>query len=126
MTGKTALSTLHDGYVLDIRKIFLATLVLGALSIVLPQAFGYNKLSVVLPLALMAAYAAIGYRRSKDSPFLEQFADSVYYLGFLFTLIALVISLYRLDHRQFQPRPDHDDFWAGGTDHDQQFPGRFT
>ncbi|MGR9045837.1 MAG: hypothetical protein ACU83N_11105 [Gammaproteobacteria bacterium] len=94
MTDKTASTKLRDGYTLDIRKIFLTTLVLGVLGILLPQTFGFNALSVIIPLALMAAYAGIGYRRSKDSPFLEQFADSVYYLGFLFTLIALVVSLY--------------------------------
>ena len=94
MTGKSATSALDDGYVIDIRKIFLAALVLGMLGIVLPQAIGHNTLSVVIPVALMAAYVGIGHRRCKDSPFLEQFADSVYYLGFLFTLIALVVSLY--------------------------------
>ena len=94
MTEKSASYSHNNDYVLDIRKIFLATLVLGVLGILLPQTFGYNKLSVALPLVFMAIYAGIGYRRSKNSPFLEQFADSVYYLGFLFTLIALVVSLY--------------------------------
>ncbi len=94
MFGNAPSSNHHAGYVLDIRKIFLAALVLGVVGIVLPQSFGYNTLSVMIPLALMAFYAAIGYRRGRDSPFLEQFADSVYYLGFLFTLIALVVSLY--------------------------------
>lgn len=84
----------HAEYVLDIRKIFLAALVLGVVGIVLPQHYGFNVLSVVTPLTLMALYAGIGYRRGKAGPFLEQFADSVYYLGFLFTLIALVVSLY--------------------------------
>ncbi|WP_031434258.1 coiled-coil domain-containing protein [Methylomarinum vadi] len=94
MLGKPPSADHHAGYVLDIRKIFLAALVLGVVGIVLPQSFGYHQLSVAIPLLLMALYAAIGYRRGKDSPFLEQFADSVYYLGFLFTLIALVVSLY--------------------------------
>ena len=94
MTGKTDLNSQNDDYVIDIRKLFLAALLLGLTGIVLPQALGYNELAVVIPLALMAVYTGIGYRRSKNSPFFEQFADSVYYLGFLFTLIALVVSLY--------------------------------
>ena len=94
MFWKSSSSNHHAEYVLDIRKIFLGALAFGVVGIVLPQSFGYNFLSVVIPLALMAIYAGIGYHRGKDSPFLEQFADSVYYLGFLFTLIALVVSLY--------------------------------
>ncbi|MBE0472134.1 MAG: hypothetical protein IBX55_21830 [Methyloprofundus sp.] len=42
----------------------------------------------------MIIYTWVGYLHSVDSAFIEQFADSVYYLGFLLTLVALVVSLY--------------------------------
>ncbi|PKM12868.1 MAG: hypothetical protein CVV13_03940 [Gammaproteobacteria bacterium HGW-Gammaproteobacteria-3] len=94
MTEKHASYTPGRNALLDIRKIFLTTLTLGVVGIIVPQAFDYNMLSVFLPLLFMAAYVGIGYRHSQARAFLEQFADSVYYQGFLFTLIALVISLY--------------------------------
>jgi len=77
-----------------IRKMFVVTLVTGVLGICTPQYFNYPLLAVFLPLGCMVLYTGFGYARSVDSVFLEQFADSVYYLGFLFTLVALVVSLY--------------------------------
>lgn len=79
---------------LDIRKLFLAALVLGAGTIVAGQLLGNPLLTVALPVLVMFAYIATGFYRRSADPVLEQFADSIYYLGFLFTLIALVASLY--------------------------------
>jgi len=80
--------------VLDIRKMFVAALLGGIISICLPQYFNLPLLAVLCSLTCMALYTGFGYSHSVDSVFLEQFADSVYYLGFLLTLVALVISLY--------------------------------
>jgi len=78
----------------NIRKMFLWALIAGVLGVVIPQYYNYSRLAIVLPLVSMVVYTGFGYFRSVDSLFLEQFADSVYYLGFLLTLVALVISLY--------------------------------
>ena len=80
--------------VLNIRKMFVAALLGGIIGICLPQYFNFPLLAVLFSLTCMALYTGFGYSHSVNSPFLEQFADSVYYLGFLLTLVALVISLY--------------------------------
>jgi ABC-type transporter Mla subunit MlaD len=80
--------------VLDIRKMFVIALLFGILGVCLPQYYNLPLLAVLSSLTCMALYTGFGYLHSVDSPFLEQFADSVYYLGFLLTLVALVISLY--------------------------------
>jgi len=87
-------SRIKQSALLGIRRMFVLTLVGGVLGVCLPQYFNSPLLAVFLPLGFMVLYAGFGYARSVDSPFLEQFADSVYYLGFLLTLVALVVSLY--------------------------------
>ncbi len=83
-----------DVSLLNIRKMFLAALICGALGVCIPQYLQIPWLAVVLPISCMALYVGLGYSYSVESLFLEQFADSVYYMGFLLTLIALVMSLY--------------------------------
>lgn len=78
----------------NIRKMFVWALIVGVLGVCLPQYFNYPQLAIFLPLICMFLYAGFGYSYSVGSLFLEQFADSVYYLGFLLTLVALVVSLY--------------------------------
>lgn len=84
----------QQGLILDVRKMFVVALFSGVLSVCVPQYFNMPLFAVILPLLCMILYAGVGYTYSKDTPFLEQFADSVYYLGFLLTLVALVVSLY--------------------------------
>lgn len=56
-------------------------------------------LGFTIPLALMAAYIAIGtLLRDRDEVSDEKFADSCYYLGFIFTITSIIICL--LDIRQ--------------------------
>ncbi len=85
---------LQQGLIRDVRKMFVLALAGGVLSVCLPQFFNIPLLAVILPLLCMALYTWRGYLLSADSSFIEQFADSVYYLGFLLTLVALVVSLY--------------------------------
>ena len=84
----------QQDFILDVRKMFVTALSGGVLGVCLPQFFNLPLLAVLLPLICMMLYAWFGYLQSNDTPFLEQFADSVYYLGFLLTLVALVVSLY--------------------------------
>ncbi len=85
---------LQQGLINDVRKMFIIALVGGIFGVCVPQYFNIPLLAVLLPLLCMVLYTWIGYLHSEDSSFVEQFADSVYYLGFLFTLVALVVSLY--------------------------------
>ena len=87
-------SKLKQSELFGIRKMFVLTLVSGVLSVCVPQYFNYPLFAIFLPLGCMVLYTGFGYAHSVDSIFLEQFADSVYYLGFLLTLVALVVSLY--------------------------------
>lgn len=72
----------------------MVSLLIGAAGILTGQWLGNIIIAVSLPLAVMAIYIAIGFRLGTVDVILEQFADSIYYLGFLFTLLALVVSLY--------------------------------
>jgi len=85
---------LQQGLIHDVRQMFIFALSGGVLSVCLPQYFNLPLLAVVLPLLCMIIYTWVGYLHSVESAFMEQFADSVYYLGFLLTLVALVVSLY--------------------------------
>ena len=79
---------------LDIKKVFIGSLISGAAIIVLTQATGHTTLAVVLPISILLLYIRLGYYRDSAGLILDQFADSIYYLGFLFTLVALIVSLY--------------------------------
>jgi len=83
--------------------VFVAVLVMGKLSMVVWWLVGSNAsvgmaitLNIVLPALFMAVYIATAkYLGFADSNH-EAFADSVYYLGFLFTLASLILSLIYL------------------------------
>jgi len=51
----------------------------------------------LLSVILLISYTVLGLKNMpKDVP-LEQFADSAYYLGFLFTLVSLIFALHNID-----------------------------
>ncbi len=59
--------------------------------------FGIWVLGFALPLALMALYVVVGiYRRDRDELGDEKFADSCYYLGFIFTISSIIVCLFDL------------------------------
>ncbi|WP_345977782.1 hypothetical protein [Sulfurimonas sp. HSL3-7] len=82
---------------IQIKHLFVAAFVSGIFFILLGSVFGMLYLSVIMTIAVMIGYFLTG-RRLVDKELLtnEQFADSNYYLGFLFTLISLASSLYLL------------------------------
>lgn len=83
--------TLRD---IPTKKLFLLALLLKvgfaaiAWAIDEPWAFG-----LVLPLAVMAGYIFLGINRKDKDVSDEKFADSCYYLGFIFTITSIVFSL---------------------------------
>ena len=56
------------------------------------------SLGLILPLMVMVAYIALGLKRQDRDVTDEKFADSCYYLGFIFTITSIVFSLFDLPH----------------------------
>lgn len=85
--------------ILDIRvqKLFLVTLVLKVSSSFLgwrlqdPWIFGFT-----VPLIIMVVYIVLGTFRNDRDVSDEKFADSCYYLGFIFTITSIIFSLFDL------------------------------
>jgi hypothetical protein len=85
--------------ILDIRvqKLFVVVLFFKVLSSGLGWYFGFPwSLGFWLPLALMSAYIILGLKRHDSDVTDEKFADTCYYLGFIFTITSIIFSLFDL------------------------------
>ena len=81
----------------QIKYLFLVALILGVGFILMGGIGNKPHLSVILTVAVMISYFLIGQKIvERELLTNEQFADSNYYLGFLFTLVSLASSLYIL------------------------------
>ena len=80
----------------SLRKVFVATLLIGTVFVILGSYLGFYSIGFMGPIGLMVLYIAFGRYIYRGKIITEQFADSCYYLGFLFTLIALTVSLFSL------------------------------
>jgi hypothetical protein len=82
---------------LRLQKLFVAVLTLKVASsaagwlLAMPWSFGF-----AIPLALMVAYIWLGALRRDDDVDDEKFADSCYYIGFIFTITSIVFALFDL------------------------------
>ena len=82
---------------LQIKYLFLIALILGVGFILMGGFANKPYLSVILTIMAMISYFLIGQKIvERELLTKEQFADSNYYLGFLFTLVSLASSLYIL------------------------------
>jgi len=82
---------------IHLQKLFALTLIVKVLCSGLGWYFQFTwSLGFVVPLLLMVSYIAIGYRREHDDVSDEKFADSCYYLGFIFTITSIIFSLFDL------------------------------
>jgi chromosome segregation ATPase len=82
---------------ISVQKLFLVAVVLKLTSSVLGWYLGFQwSLGFVLPLTVMAIYVVIGHKRIDSDVTDEKFADSCYYLGFIFTITSIVLSLLDL------------------------------
>jgi len=87
---------------LDYKNFFGLAFVLGTISITLGWKLDSLYLcGVVLPILCMLAYSSLGFIEKKNDTLIEQFADSIYYLGFLLTLVALIVSLVDLSEAEY-------------------------
>lgn len=85
--------------IFDIRvqKLFAITLALKVVSSALGWYFQSPWiLGLAVPLAIMAGYIWIGLHRRDTDVSDEKFADSAYYLGFIFTITSIIFSLFDL------------------------------
>jgi hypothetical protein len=80
-----------------VQKLFAVVLVLKVAAsglgwwLRMPWSLGF-----ALPLALMLLYIVVGLGRRRDDVTDEKFADSCYYLGFIFTITSIIFSLFDL------------------------------
>jgi methyl-accepting chemotaxis protein len=84
---------------IPIQKLFIVTIVLKVTASGLgwllrdPWILGFT-----VPLLIMTAYILIGFRREDSEVSDEKFADTCYYLGFIFTISSIIFSLFDLPH----------------------------
>lgn len=83
---------------INIKTLFMITFVSGILIISIFSILEYTYIPLVLTILIMLGYYAIAANQLNKikSISYEQFADSNYYLGFLFTLVSLSVTLISL------------------------------
>ena len=91
VSGRSKVKIQH----LSIGAIFTISCLIGGLFIFLGVMFNSKFLSLACPILLMIAYWGI-IKNSKTGMPLSVIGDSYYYMGFIFTMFALVISLLSL------------------------------
>ena len=80
------------------RGLFLAFFVGGGFLILLMKSLTASPLlAVLLPIVLMGSYACLLVEWPDLRPKVDFAGDNFYYLGFLYTLISLAISLYQFN-----------------------------
>ena len=78
-----------------IRKTFLITLAAGILVITgVAISKPHPIIASLIPVAIMTAYLAWYLKTRKLEELEYAFADSFYYLGFIYTLFALLIAFF--------------------------------
>jgi len=90
------------GVVSSIEKIdrlglaFGAATLLGFIGVVGGGYFDSTPLTMGLPLTALLGYSAVAIGERRSQELRAQAADNAYYLGYLFTLLALIVSLVEL------------------------------
>lgn len=86
---------------ISVQRLFLIIIILKVLCSILAWLFNSPwLLGFTVPLALMMIYILLGYYRGDDSVSHEKFADSCYYLGFIFTISSILVALLDLPSLQ--------------------------
>ena len=80
----------------NLRNFFFLFTILGIGSIVLVRTITLDSLifQMTLPALVVLLYAVFVYSKGKNIINQDQLGDSVYYLGFILTLVALIFALY--------------------------------
>jgi len=79
----------------EIKNIFVLTFILGGFLIVYGNYSGYYLITIILSILIMLIYffTTLYLNTRKRQISMEQLADSNYYLGFMFTLMSILVSL---------------------------------
>lgn len=84
---------------INLQKLFLITLILKIGSSYLGWYLQMQwSLGFAVPILIMCAYIVLGYFRRDSEVTDEKFADTCYYLGFIFTITSIIFSLFDLPH----------------------------
>lgn len=84
---------------LDVKKLFIVTVAIKVALAALSVAIGSPIIcGLILPLTAMLAYILLGHYKRDNSVSDEKFADSCYYLGFIFTIASIIASLFDLQN----------------------------
>ena len=78
-------------------NLFGFSIVAGILTILVGTYFSSVVINIVFPVGIMLYYAYTINKDTSESLSIEQKADSVYYMGFILTLVAMTASLVALD-----------------------------
>ena len=81
--------------VISVRNTFLITLIIGIIGILVSIFIANTYTSLAIPIVVMFVYIAITCYAKSDLP-MTIIGDSYYYQGFIFTLTALMGSLFSL------------------------------
>lgn len=96
-----------SGEQLNASQIFGLAIVLGIIAIVAGAYIDNRWVTLLIPLGVMLYYINSVRNDDVSDVSVEQKADSVYYMGFIFTLVAMTASLVALantgDDLQFRP-----------------------
>ena len=80
---------------LDIKNIFVLTFFVGGSLIIYGNYSGFYLITVILSILIMLTYffTTLYLNKTKRQISVEQLADSNYYLGFMFTLMSILVSM---------------------------------
>ena len=82
--------------ILNPVKLFAILMAAGVLAIGFGTFYTSLVLNLVVPIGIMGYYSYTIYNDEEETLSIEQKADSVYYMGFIFTLVAMTASLVAL------------------------------
>ena len=80
----------------NIRNVFIVFTILGIASVILVGFIDSLALKMLIPALVVFFYAVFIFAKGKNVIHNEQLGDSVYYLGFILTLVALIIALFEI------------------------------
>jgi ABC-type transporter Mla subunit MlaD len=93
-TADSGAQRAHGWPTLNIQRLFGLALVFKVVLAALGYVFDSPLwLGFVAPLVVMVAYMVVGYKTRGHEISEEKFADSCYYLGFIFTIASIVVCL---------------------------------
>ena len=89
-----------EEFVLNPVKLFVFLITAGLVAIAVGTFYENIWINLAIPIGIMLYYAFTIYSNSDGFLSIEQKADSVYYMGFIYTLVAMTASLIALANNE--------------------------